>query len=327
MGGKKGKNASVPAPRESTAESSTNKTISTTMSGFAEQASRNGIILGLGESESPENMDEMRERHNQSRGTASPTESMYQDYVQAVGQASNEATIAAEVNQRLLKLYPKENYGRAFNKAVTGFPENVGFNNGLSTPQPDFVQGLGLKQFRPLPIKDQVDTAVLYKGDSNSITLPHMTGEFKKKGGDMETARQQSAYAGAALSHGRNQALGYMGKPPTAGHANVTSFTTNGINLNLFGHHTTQSEEGTTEYHQCPISSTNLTVSHQEFKKGYKQIRNAQDHAREESYKLRDQLKEHWEARKAIEASSPSAANTAGSRGNKRSGSHRDGRG
>lgn len=36
------------------------------------------------------------------------------------------------VGHKLLKEYPKGGYKRAFNQAFTGFPKDVGFNNGLS---------------------------------------------------------------------------------------------------------------------------------------------------------------------------------------------------
>ncbi len=57
------------------------------------------------------------------------------------------------------------------------------------------------------------------------------------------------------------------------------------------------SEDGGLEYHQYPITSTNLTNSFEDFKKGRKQLRNLQDDARDLSYGLRDELKGHWKAR------------------------------
>jgi hypothetical protein len=40
-----------------------------------------------------------------------------------------------------------------------------------------------------------------------------------------------------------------------------------------------------------------LKNSFEEFKQGRRQVRNVQDDAREESYQLRDQLKDYWKAR------------------------------
>lgn len=303
------------------------------MSGFAMQASKNGILDPF-ESKTPVNVGDIRERHAQSRETASPTESMYKNYTKAIRLAPNEASIANEVSRRLLKEYPDEGYYQAFKKAFTGFPSGAGFNNGLSIPKPDFVEGLSAKEFRTFPIEDYIDGAVLYEDNPDSMALPHLAGEFKRPGGDMKLAGLQGAYDGAALVYGRNQALDYIGKPSIAGHANVTTFTTDGTNLNLFGHYATPAKGGTTEYHQYAINSVILTNSHQDFKNGFKQLRNAQDHARGESYQLRDQLKEHWEAQESrpapipsIEHSPPPAADITSSRSCGRPSFHRGPRG
>ncbi|RSL46803.1 hypothetical protein CEP53_010192 [Fusarium sp. AF-6] len=304
MGEKKGK-ASASTPSESSAESSTTKTVSTSMSKFAMQARNNGI-LDSARSKPPVNEDDIRKRLVRSRATPSPTESMHRHYTRRIANAGNEATVSYQVSTRLLKTYPDEAYDTAINRAFTGFPKDVGFNNGLSAPQPDFVEGLDMEEFRPFSTGDLVDGAVLYKDDPNSVTLPHLAGELKGRGKDMEKARLQSAYDGAALVHGRSQALDSIGKPSTAGHSKVTTFTTDGTNLNFFAHHAIPSEDNTTEYHQYPISSLNLTTSYQDFRQGYRQLRNVQDYAREESYRLRDQLKQHWKARKSQPAPLPS---------------------
>ncbi|CAK7228669.1 hypothetical protein SCUCBS95973_006959 [Sporothrix curviconia] len=85
-----------------------------------------------------------------------------------------------------------------------------------------------------------------------------------------------------------------MGKPDPLGHAEITTFTTDGKNINFFAHYAAESEDGTLEYHQFPIKATSLVNSHGEHKVGRRGLRNAQDHAREQSYALKDQLKEHY---------------------------------
>lgn len=294
MAKKKGTNK-VSAP-ESTVESSTTKTTSTTSSGFAIQARKNGILNPLS-SKPPENLEDIRKRYPQPRGTASPTESVYEDYVNTVGGVPNEATMVFEVGAQLLKKYDDKGYKRAFNQTFTGFPKDVGFNNALSVPQPDFVEGLRMEEYRPFPVDEHVSGAVLYKDDPLSLTLPHLAGEWKGPGKDMAEARLQSAYDGAALVYARNQALSYLGKSDPPGHAMVTTFTTDGTNLNLYAHYATPSEDGTLEYHQYPVRSTNLIDCHQGLKDGRRGLRNEQDHAFKESCALRDHLKEHWKQR------------------------------
>ncbi|KAJ4328987.1 hypothetical protein N0V84_000559 [Fusarium piperis] len=273
-------------------DSGSTKTTSTTSSGFAIKARNNGI-LEPAYSKPPMNLEDLRRRQAKSRATASPPESAYNDYVDRVEGAGNEATMVVQTSE-LLKKYPK-GYRQAYNRAFTNLPGDIGFNNGLSAPQPDFVEGLEAEEYRPIPADDHIPGAALYRDDPRSITLPQIAGEWKGPAGDMREARMQSAYDGAAMVHARNQALAYMGKADPAGYAEITTFTTDGANLNLFAHYATETEDGTLEYHQYPISSMNLTGTYQGHKDGRKSLRNAQDYAKTQSEELRDQLKEHWQ--------------------------------
>ncbi|EFY87835.1 hypothetical protein MAC_06083 [Metarhizium acridum CQMa 102] len=296
MGRKKGiSKVSAPAPPESTTESTTTKTTSTTSSGFAIQAYKNGILEPR-YSQPPTNLKKIQDQHARSRATASPTESVYEDYVDRVGGAVNEATMVFEVGGQLLKKYPKgyKGYKRALKQAFTGLPKDIGFNNGLSAPQPDFIEGLEMQEYEPFPVNEHVSGAVLYKDDPGSLTLPHLAGEWKGRGKDMEEARMQSAFNGAALVFARNQALSYIKKPDPLGHAAVTTFATDGTNINFYAHYAAPSNDGRVKYHQYHYASANLKDSHQGHKDGRRGLRNGQDHAREQSYTLRDQLKEHW---------------------------------
>jgi hypothetical protein len=137
---------------------------------------------------------------------------------------------------------------------------------------------------------------VLFKDDPFSVTLPHIAGEWKGRGKDMAEAKMQSAYDGAAIVYARNQALSYVGVPDPPGHAEVATFTTDGTTINFFAHYADTSEDGMLEYHQYPVTSTNLTNSYEDFKKGRKQLRNLQDIAKYSSYAVRDRLKGHWKA-------------------------------
>lgn len=150
MGKKKGPNkASASAPPESTSESIATKATSTTSSGFAIQAYKNGILEPR-YSKPTTNLKEIHEQCARSRIAASPIELVYEDYVDRVRGAVNKATMVVEVN-RILKEYPK-GYKRAFSQAFTAFPKDVGFNNGLSALQPDFAEGLEMQEYDPFPV-------------------------------------------------------------------------------------------------------------------------------------------------------------------------------
>ncbi|KAL2260069.1 hypothetical protein VTK26DRAFT_6042 [Humicola hyalothermophila] len=294
----KGKNhlPSSTSPDDSSELSS--ETTSTTTPGFAVQAQKNGILHPR-QSKPPTNIDEIRERLSRARESASPPESEFRRYVNKVDGARNGASMVVEVSGKLLKEYDDPGYHRVFNHAFTAFPKAVGFNNGLSAPQPDFAEGLDMQEYRPFPIDEHIRGAVLYKDDPFSLALPQLVGEWKGAGKDMEEARLQSAYDGAALVYARNQALAYLGQPDAPGVAHVVSFTTDGTTLNVFAHYAAPSEDGLLEYHQYPVASTIVKNSCAEYKAGRRMLRNAQDSAREQSYDLRDRLKEHWKKQRS----------------------------
>ncbi|KAK4683173.1 hypothetical protein QC764_0026690 [Podospora pseudoanserina] len=274
-------------------DSGSTKTISTTTSGFAIQAYKNGV-LDPSSSKPPKDLEEIYQRSALPRGTASPTESEYSDYVDRVNRAANEATVVIETTE-LLKKHGDKRYNRAFNQAFTAFPKDVGFNHGLSAPQPDFVEGPEMKDFLPFPVDELVPGAVLYKDNPRVVTLPHIAGEWKGPDGSMAEATLQSSYSGAALVYARNQALAFQGKSDPPRHASIMTFTTNGTQLNFYAHYATPAGNGTLEYHQFPIRSTSLVNSYEEYKEGRKHLRNEQDHARRQSQALRDELKEYYE--------------------------------
>ncbi|KAL8383625.1 hypothetical protein RB595_010698 [Gaeumannomyces hyphopodioides] len=280
-----------------TGNSKSTKTTSTSTSGFAKKAHKNGI-LHPAYSKPPANLEKIRERHNQPRASVSPPESEYADYAMTVSQAFNEATMVYEVGSRMLKIHGDKGYMRAFNLPLSNIPQNAGYNNGLSAPQPDFIEG---PQGGMLPFADEVPGANLHKKGPFSLTLPHIAGEWKGPGKDIEHARVQAAYDGAAMVHARNQALAYMGKSDPPGHAAVTTFDTDGDRLRMYAHYSIPSKKDADklEYHQYQYASTGVLDSYQGHKDGRKGLRNAQDYARDQSYALKDQLEEHWEQQRS----------------------------
>ena len=282
----------------STVPSSTIRTVSTTSSGFADQARKNGILHPL-VSHPPKNLEDIRKQHARPRESASPPESAYSGYVRAVNVAPNEATMVINAGGDLLKKYDHVGYHPVYNQAFTAFPKDVGFNDGLSAPQPDYIEGLRQREYHPFPV-DELSGAVLYKDEPYSLVLPHLAGEWKGRGKDMDEARLQSAYDGAALVYSRNQALDYIGEPDPPGHAEVTTFTADGSNVNFYAHYSAPSKGGKLEYHQYKYASANIEDSYQGHKDGRRGLRNQQDHARERSHALRDRLQGYWDRQHAL---------------------------
>ncbi|KAK4241079.1 hypothetical protein C8A03DRAFT_41478 [Achaetomium macrosporum] len=265
--GKSSHSKSRSRSKTTTDGSKTTKTTSTTSSGFAALAFENG------------NLDDSRARINRSRRTTSPPENAYRAYVHAVQTAPNEDSMI-HISTKLLKDFDDNlQYTKVYNQGFNSFPADVGFNNGLSVPKPDLVEALQHPAFRPFPIKAELGGAAVLIDDPDSMTLPHLAGEWKGRGKDMEEARTQSAYSGAALMYGRNEALAYLDTPDPPGYAAVSTFTIDGTNINFFSHYAAPSgvEDEKLDYHQYPITFTNLVNSFEEFKRGRKQLRNLQE--------------------------------------------------
>ncbi|KAL2201482.1 hypothetical protein P885DRAFT_10642, partial [Corynascus similis CBS 632.67] len=259
---------------------------------FANRARINGI-LSCTHSNPCANLEALGEEISQSRRSPSPILEKNDCYTNAAKRTCNESTVRGLISGMLCKEYNEPGYQFCLDQAFTAFPKNVGFNNGLSAPVPDFVQGYEMEEFMPFPAQTQLNGAVLFKNNPYSLCLPHIAGECKGRGKNLEDASVQCAYDGAALTYARNQALAYMGITDRPGFAEVTTFATDGTTINFYAHYAVQSENGAPEYHQCLISSINLTKSFQDFKEGWKQLRNLQDRARNSSYALLHQLKSH----------------------------------
>lgn len=155
------------------------------------------------------------------------------------------------------------------------------------------VEELDRTQYDPFPVCEQLGgAAAVYSGPA-ATTLPHLAGEWKGPGKDMIVAQTQASYDGACMVYGRNRARSFLKSPDPAGHAFVSTFTTDGTTLNTFAYYSSESQ-GQVKYHQYPTSSSFLISSYKDFEKGRRRLRNLQDDAKEASEKLRDELIEKW---------------------------------
>ncbi|KAH9216548.1 hypothetical protein DL95DRAFT_460136 [Leptodontidium sp. 2 PMI_412] len=250
----------------------------------------NGVLDPLN-SVPPENLGYLQDRLNRARDTKSPTESEYQDFVYRTQEAPNEQTKLLETS-KLLKEYGR-GYRRVYNQALSNFPKSVGFNTGLSAPQPDMIEGLDLREFKPFPVRQELGGAAVPTSETNATTLPHLAGEWKAGGKDMIQARTQAAYDGACMVYGRHEARSFLKSPDPVGHAYIQTFTTDGTTLNTFAHYLSESQDQV-KYYQYPTSSSFLISSYEDFKQSRRRLRNQQDDANETSVQLRDELNEKW---------------------------------
>ncbi len=281
--------------------------MSTTDSSFPRLVFENGVLDPLN-SAPPQNLGYLQDRLNRARDTESPTESEYQDFVYRTQEAPNEQTMILETS-KLLKEYGR-GYRRVYNQALNDFPKSVGFNTGLSAPQPDMIEGLDLREFKPFPVRQELGGAAVPTSENNATTLPHLAGKWKARGKDMIQAQTQAAYNGACMVYGRQKARLYLESPDPAGHAYVQTFTTDGTTLNTFVHYSSESQDQV-KYHQYPTSSSFLISSYKDFKQSRQRLRNQQDDANEAAETLRDELNKKWLANHQSHVSSSVPAETA----------------
>ncbi len=278
-------------PSSKISNASSTKTISSTDSRFPAHILRNGILQPPN-SKRPVNADRQQERLDRARETPSPTESEYQLTTYKIQTAEIEQSVLLEMST-LLKRY-KRGYRRAYNQQFNDFPQNAGFDNGLPPAQPDMVEGLDVTQFDLIRIREESSLrAAVASSGPNAITLPHLAGEWKGPGKDMNLARHQAAYDGASMVYARNEACSsFLGSPDPVDHAYVQTFTTDGTTLNTFTHFSTKSQgQGQVKYHQYPTSNSFLISSYEDFKKSRRRLRNLQDDAKETLERLIGQAK------------------------------------
>ncbi|KAJ8127103.1 hypothetical protein O1611_g6535 [Lasiodiplodia mahajangana] len=278
-------------------EKSAATTTSSTASGFALRIRNNGVLT-VDTSVRPTNFDDIRTELLQPRSSPPPTELEFKQYKRRVIRAPNKATVLSTTCWMLLKQYDLEGeddndnpYVSCMSQQFTAFPENVGFNNDCSAPQPDFVEGLREDEFGMSPTQ-AVSGAFPYN-KTFTIVLPHIAGEWKGYNGSMVQGMTRGAYDGAALVYARTQALDDLGEKDSPGEARVITFTTNGRFIDIFAHYASHSENSTLQYHQYRIESNDLIKSYEGFKVGQQMLRNAQDFAKEQSENLRDRIKAH----------------------------------
>ncbi|KAH8687385.1 hypothetical protein BGZ60DRAFT_6708 [Tricladium varicosporioides] len=264
------------------------KTVSTTGSDFVQLAHENGILKAA-YSTAPNNIDALRYRLNIPRETASPTESEYEEIVYNIESHGNEQGRLLETHEMLKR--PRKPYLRSFDQGLNNFPKDLGFNDGLSAPQPDFLEGLNANSLKPFPVRQQLGNAAIPIAN-NDMVLPHLAGEWKGPSGSLNLARAQAAYDGACMVYGRNTAISYLGDSDPANHAFVYTFTIDGTVVDTYAHHSSKLH-GKVEYHQTLITSTTIQ-SYDDYKRGRRQLRNLQEHSRVLSKDLVDRLQEHW---------------------------------
>lgn len=232
------------------------KSISTTDPHFEETFRVNGGLSTLDSSRHPpSNKEEIKAYLNKSRGSASPTSSQHRSFLYSLDKASNEREIEALFQGRVLKETNKEpaleaiDYGANIDKQWVAFPKNVGFNNGLSAPKPDLVEGYALRSF-PQSVRQLGGSATLIHDSSTFVSHPHFAAEFKDFGKSLREGEVQAGYDGAHMVYSRDKALEFIGEKDPPRRASPLTVASDGHHWTAYSHyaHDNKDKEKTEHY-------------------------------------------------------------------------------
>lgn len=176
-----------------------------------------------------------------SRDSASPTSSQDDRFVRGLERCANERDVEVLYHGRILKDTNKVpeledlDYCANIDKQWVAFPKDVGFNNGLSAPKPDLVEGYAQRAWPPT-IKQLGGAATLVKHDPGFTALPHFAGEFKDFGKSVRQGEVQAGYDGAATVYARHQALAAIGQKDPPGRASPVTMASDGRTWRIYAH-------------------------------------------------------------------------------------------
>lgn len=180
-------------------------------------------------------------------------------------------------------------------------PPNMGFDDELPSSYLDVINGLPWYPCPPILDDNSIRSPTVDKTtespSSSSIAprpLPHLAITLASNNA-WPTAKLQSAHAGAAMVHARNEALAHMNQPDPPRHAAVVTVAICGPLWEVFAHYAHTSETtGRCEYYQYSVGAGSMSTLGA-YEEGRRVLREVQAFARGQALGLRERLRRHWE--------------------------------
>lgn len=151
---------------------------STTSEGFENRALDNGVLDAVRPGKQAMVDSDVKKRLLASRESASPTQSQYNKFADRIVEASNEQGTIAVYSKYIFQdteaTHFDIGYRRKEDKMSTEFPKNVSFNNGLSAPKPDMIEGFSRDSFPPTI--EHIKASRLVWDEPRYVALPHGRG-------------------------------------------------------------------------------------------------------------------------------------------------------
>lgn len=174
-----------------------------------------GLTIFESEQLPPCNEAEIKAYMDQPRRSPSPTSSDYQFFLRGRSRNSSDRDIQNRTRRQVLRDVDMDDkllnidYGANLLQQWVAFPKNVGFNNSLPAPKPDWIEGYAQRSF-PASIRQMGGAATLIHSQPTFIGLPHFAAEVKAYGDNKRKAEVLAGYDGAHMAFARNKALEFI---------------------------------------------------------------------------------------------------------------------
>jgi hypothetical protein len=281
-------------PRKKKSDSGNSQTESqssftTTGNRFGQQLSANGVVHARWEAKPPKDFDQIKAYLDTDRASASPEPEDWQDYLEAVGESRNEATLQLTTWYKVAKPPPGKGYLCDANFEWTEVEGPVTARVGNA--KPDITESYRLRKY-PQQAIDNLGAALA--PTSHAMAMPTFAVEAKSIEKGIMNAELQCAYDGAIMVDAARNVHESLGKRFDSFWMATQALTLayNGNDMTILANHAVESTSGV-QRHSYPLFSDTPRHSFEHFKLTRKHTRNAQDWSRKRATKILEELRDY----------------------------------
>lgn len=256
---------------------------------FGQQLNANGVIHKRSEAQCPMDVAEVNAYLDRDRMSASPEPEDWQNYLEAVEESNNEATLQLNTWYKLAKPPPGKGYLCDANLEWTEVDASV--TDRLVNAKPDITESYRLQKY---PQKAIDDLGPALAPTSYSMAMPTFAAEAKSIEKGIASAELQCAYDGAIMVDGARKTQEALGKSLDPFWTNTQALTIayNGNDMTILANHAVHTTVGV-QHHSYSLYSHVPRQSFEEFKTTRKHTRNAQDWSRERATSTLEELRNY----------------------------------
>lgn len=268
----------------------------TTSNRFGQHLSANGVVHARSHANPPKDLDEVLAHLNRDRGSASPEPKDWLNYVAAVDQSANEATLQLNTWYKVAKPPWAEEYHCDANLEWTEVDSPV--TNRIGNAKPDMTESYRLSNY-PLQAIDDLGAALA--PTSHNMAMPTFAVEAKSIEKGIINAERQCAYDGAIMVDAARKTHESLGKKLDSFWETTQALTVayNGNQMTILANHAVQSA-GAVQHHSYSLASHAPQQSFEDFKVTRKHTRNAQEWAQKRATRTLDELRNYGHALDSI---------------------------